>query len=403
MLLNRKIFQNVALYFYAFSINFESIDVLGRGLEGTFSISRLAGILYLILILPSFLIFFSIKKSFYFLWPMFVFIILLTIVSIININSFSSRVIDIAFLLNFFIFIGILNHAQKDNLVLDKALLVYSFGAIIPAMSIFLGFGESMLYKDDVVRTVVFGANSNDLAIKLAIAIIVLGVHIIFNPLKITKFRYLIFPLIFILFIALLSTASRTGILALIAAPFIWLILKTITSESKLYSFASGIFLSIIILLPIIYIALQSSSLVSRFSLIGDGNFGGREVLWVAYAIMISENFLFGYGLSGTDLVTFQYFGYGGETPHNIILQILIYAGIPGLIFFLLFLLRIFKASYITYKNTGILLPALLASPLLGYFMLTQSISEKIVWIMMAYIVGNYLVNNLKISPNKGI
>ena len=101
MVLNRKIFQNVALYFYAFSINFESIDVLGRGLEGTFSISRLAGILYLILILPSFLIFFSIKRSFYFLWPMFVFIILLTIVSIININSFSSRVIDIAFLLKF--------------------------------------------------------------------------------------------------------------------------------------------------------------------------------------------------------------------------------------------------------------------------------------------------------------
>ena len=86
-----------------------------------------------------------------------------------------------------------------------------------------------------------------------------------------------------------------------------------------------------------------------------------------------------------------------------LILQILIYAGIPGLIFFFLFLFRIFKASYITYKNTGILLPALLASPLLGYFMLTQSISEKIVWIMMAYIVGNYLVNNLKISPNKGI
>ena len=30
MILNRKVFQNMALYFYAFSINFESIDVLGR-------------------------------------------------------------------------------------------------------------------------------------------------------------------------------------------------------------------------------------------------------------------------------------------------------------------------------------------------------------------------------------
>ena len=336
MILNRKVFQNMALYFYAFSINFESIDVLGRGVMGTFSVSRLAGILYLLLILPSFLIFFSVKRSFYFLWPMIVFIIILTIISIININSFSSRIFDLAFLLNFFIFIGMLNHTQKDNLVLDKALLIYSLGAFIPAMSIFLGFGESTMYKDDVVRTVAFGANSNDLAIKLAIAIIVLGSHIIFNPLKITKLRYLVFPLIFILLFALLSTASRTGILALLAAPLIWFFLKTITSENKFQSFLSGLFLSFIILLPIIFIALQSSSLISRFSLIGEGNFGGREVLWLAYAIMISENFLFGYGLSGTDLVTFQYFGYSGETPHNIILQILIYAGIPGLIFFFL-------------------------------------------------------------------
>ena len=143
MILNRKVFQNMALYFYAFSINFESIDVLGRGLTGTFSISRLAGILYLLVILPSFLIFFSVKRSFYFLWPMIVFIIILTIISIININSFSSRIFDLAFLLNFFIFIGMLNHTQKDNLVLDKALLIYSLGAFIPAMSIFLGFGES--------------------------------------------------------------------------------------------------------------------------------------------------------------------------------------------------------------------------------------------------------------------
>ena len=130
-----------------------------------------------------------------------------------------------------------LNHTQKDNLVLDKALLIYSLGAFIPAMSIFLGFGESTMYKDDVVRTVAFGANSNDLAIKLAIAIIVLGSHIIFNPLKITKLRYLVFPLIFILLFALLSTASRTGILALLAAPLIWFFLKTITSENKFQSF----------------------------------------------------------------------------------------------------------------------------------------------------------------------
>ena len=269
-------FLNLALYFYAFSLNFESIDILGRGLEGTFSFSRLAGLLYLVLILPSFLIFFSVKKSFYFILPMILFILILTVMSVININSFSSRVIDIAFLLNFFIFIGILNHAKKDTFVLEKALLVYSIGAIIPAMSIFLGFGESMLYKDDVVRTVAFGANSNDLAIKLSVAIIALVIHIFFNPLGLPKIRYFIFPLIFIIF-ALLATASRTGVLALIGAPIIWFFLKTFTSDNKVYSFITGMFLVIIILLPILYIASQSYSLISRFALIGEGNFGGRS------------------------------------------------------------------------------------------------------------------------------
>ena len=403
MTLNRNVFQNLALYFYAFSINFESIDILGRGLEGTFSFSRLAGLLYLVLILPSFLIFFSIKKSFYFIWPMILFILILTVMSIININSFSSRVIDIAFLLNFFIFIGILNHAKKDTFVLEKALLVYSIGAIIPAMSIFLGFGESMLYKDDVVRTVAFGANSNDLAIKLSVAIIALVIHIFFNPLGLPKIRYFIFPLIFIIFAALLSTASRTGILALIGAPIIWFFLKTFTSDNRVYSFITGMFLIIIILLPILYVASQSYSLISRFALIGEGNFGGREVLWVAYAVMISENFLFGYGLSGTDLVSYQYLGYVGETPHNIILQTLVYAGIPGLFFYSLFIYRIFKASYICYRDLNLLMPALLVSPLLGYFMLTQSISEKIVWVMMAYIAGTYLFNNSRRTSSKAL
>ena len=396
MILNRNTFQNLALYFYVLSINFESIDIFRRGLEGTFSVSRLAGIFYLIMILPSFLKFFSLKKSFYFIWPMIAFIFVLTIVSIININSFSSRLIDIAFLLNFLIFIGILNHAKKDSLVLDKALFIYSLGAIIPAMSIFLGFGESTIYKDDVVRTVAFGANSNDLGIKLAISVIVLTVHIIFNPLKISKLRYMIFPFLFILLIALLATSSRTGILAVLGAPFIWFLLKIMTSKNKFYSFITSFILLIIVLMPIVYLASQSYSVVSRFALIGEGNLGGREVVWLTFAVIISENILFGYGLSGADFVSFQYFGYVGETPHNIILQTLVYAGVPGLLLYSLFIFRIFKASYLIYLTNSLILPALLVSPLIGYLMLTQSISEKIVWVMMAYIAGTYLFGSFQ-------
>ena len=38
-------------------------------------------------------------------------------------NDFSSRVFDVQIFLNFLIFFLIINHAKKDNWVLDKALM----------------------------------------------------------------------------------------------------------------------------------------------------------------------------------------------------------------------------------------------------------------------------------------
>ena len=160
-------------------------------------------------------------------------------------------------------------------------------------------------------------------------------------------------------------------------------------------------FLVIIILLPILYIVSQSYSLISRFALIAEGNFGGRSSMGCV-CLRVSENFYL--AMVFLELTqSYQYLGYAGETPHNIILQTLIYAGIPGLFFYSLFIYRIFKASYICYRDINLLMPALLVSPLLGYFMLTQSISEKIVWVMMAYIAGTYLFNNSRRTSSKAL
>ena len=146
-----------------------------------------------------------------------------------------------------------------------------------------------------------------------------------------------------------------------------------------------------LLLVPIVLFLVQSEGLLTRFSVVSEGNLGGREVLWFAFFQMILESWVWGYGLSGNDLVTYQFFGYIGETPHNIVLQVLMYTGVIGLLFYLIFLFRIFLASFRTLKETESYLPILLIPTLAGYLFLTQSMPVKFVWIVFAYIVSSFL------------
>ena len=385
---DRHLIQDLALYFYLFTI---SIDSITLGSESSFSISKAAGIFYLICILPSFKIFFSFNKNLYFLWPMAVFILLLTFVSLLNVNSFSSRIFYTAFLLNFFIFIGISNHTRKNILSLDRGILIFALGCLIPAFSVLLGFGIDKSYDFGFERVSVFGANSNDIALMFCASIIIIFVNVFQNYLNLGPLRYLLLLLIPVFIFSMLQTLSRTGILVLIITPVFWYFLSSIISKNKLKATFIGAFLLMLLLVPIVLFLVQSEGLLTRFSVVSEGNLGGREVLWFAFFQMILESWVWGYGLSGNDLVTYQFFGYIGETPHNIVLQVLMYTGVIGLLFYLIFLFRIFLASFRTLKETESYLPILLIPTLAGYLFLTQSMPVKFVWIVFAYIVSSFL------------
>ena len=92
--IDRLSIQNYFLYLYFFSINIENFNPTGY-----FSVSKLAGITYIASAFLSFKNFTSLnRKQLYFYWPILIFIIYLTLISIINFNNYSNRFFDMAFI-----------------------------------------------------------------------------------------------------------------------------------------------------------------------------------------------------------------------------------------------------------------------------------------------------------------
>ena len=106
--------------------------------------AKLAGICYLLSVLPSYKIVFNFNKIWYFIWPIIGFITWMTLISLININSYSSRFIDFAVILNIVIFIAIINHARKDTSSLEKALLAFAMGSFVTASLMYFEIGAEV-------------------------------------------------------------------------------------------------------------------------------------------------------------------------------------------------------------------------------------------------------------------
>ena len=389
--ITRTSIQNFALYLYFFSINIENFNLYGYG-----SISFFSGLIYLLAILPSIKVMSSLNNNLRYFLPIMIYFVWLVINSLINVNWYSARVFDVAFFLNIVFFFAIVNHASKDKLVLEKAFFVFSLGSIFTATLLFFGIGAEQTDEGlRAARTTFFNAGPNELAIKLVTGAIIIVSMIIQDILGLGKVRYLLALFLPLIFIAVLETGSRTALLVMPIAGLTWLFFRVVSSRYKVLALISGTIAFIAIFIPIIFFALQNQVTLDRIAITGGrGDFGefGRFFLWAGFFNLLGENLLFGNGLSGFDLITFKYFGFL-ESPHNVLLEVLLYTGIVGLIIYALFIYRTVYASYRLYKDQGRLLPILLLPTIFAYSMALQALTEKICWLAFAYIVGTYLFN----------
>lgn len=371
--------QIFALYLFLFSINFEVWDPLST--DGNFSVSKLTGLVYLATITPHLKKFIRTDIVDYIMWPIWLFFSILTLVSLININSMSYYFFDFSIFQNMFLLLFMLNHARKEPLVLEKGMLSFAFGSISLALLFYVGIG----IEYEAGRVTLFGDNANIIGIRMCIAMTVLILAIVQNRLKLRKLRYLFFLPMPLMLQFMFQTGSRVATIAFGLMFMVGLVLfKTKNIWRKIALFAVG---SMVFVYGL-NVMMQSETLVHRFlKTSGEGDLAGREVIWQKLFTIIQENPIFGVGKTGYDYYSQTNFGQF-TSPHNVFLEVLCYTGIVGLGIYLFFLYRIFNCGYQSFKTERLLLPLLLIVVVLGLLVSGQILNVKIGWIIFAYISG---------------
>ena len=85
---------------------------------------------------------------------------LLTIISLLNINEISTKVIDIAFLLNLLFSYVIISHSLNEDNILDKALYYFSLSCVFMSLLAFFGIGTEV---NSIGRVSYFGSNDESI------------------------------------------------------------------------------------------------------------------------------------------------------------------------------------------------------------------------------------------------
>jgi O-antigen ligase len=152
--------------------------------------------------------------------------------------------------------------------------------------------------------------------------------------------------------------------------------------------------LGVIVMIYIWQVVLKSEEITSRLiQSIQEGDLAERDNIWKNVIPIWLNNPIFGVGKTGYEYITFNAFG-REMSPHNVIIEVLCLTGITGLVFYSVFLYRIFQISYQTYRNNGFMLSLLLLIPVFGLILSAQLLQIKSGWIIFSYIVANSLYIN---------
>ena len=388
-------YQNAALYFYAFSLNLESLDPFGT--HGFFSLAKFAGILYLALLSLSYSKFFVLnRRAFYYVWPVFVFFVIYTVNSIANINYLSADFFDSSFLLNVIMFVVIINHGMRDLQVMNMAMYFFALSAVIVVFLIFLGVGVT---EGNTGRMSFFGANVNEFGIKSSAAfVIILNLYhkkvLKSGLLRITSLTFAPF-----LILGIVNTGSRSAAVSLVLGILFSVLFfkdQRLFSRIMVYGLAAGAAAFSIFLVQ------NSEMFMKRIAMVlvedaAQDRLGGRQRIWEAYWILIKEYWFLGLGKTGFEYHAIKLIG-AARGAHNVIIEAVLYTGVVGLSLYLLFLFRTIQAAWRCYKKYKTELPILLIPSVFVTIAANQALNVKFAWLALAYMIVTYLYQCLLIK-----
>lgn len=311
-------------------------------------------------------------------------------------RSFNTTLFECVLL--FFLY---LLHARWDMKAMDYCLWGFAIGCV--ALSILALLGVGIEFDADTMRLLIFGVNPNTTGIMLSIgSIIILNDFIIHNKLKLKLSRF-IFLLAFIPIIGILTlTGSRTAFLIFAASVLIVVVMYPYKSKSKRILVVSS---SVLIMTVAGSMFLSSDNVMADRLLKSskEGDLSNRDVFWKNVIPYITESPIWGYGETGYVEVSRAIFndvwelhGYAyGMTPHNVILELLLFTGAIGLFIWLIFWKKIIVSAWDSYKKGKDLVPLLLCLPILACLLSQQFITVFWAYMLYAYILSKSIhLNN---------
>ena len=392
-MISRNKLEKFSLYIYAFFINFQELKILNLDF---ISIPKISALLYFIIFLPNLKIV-NVKSCKRFLMPIYLFFIILTTINLINLNNSGLNFIDFTMLQNIILFTFLIFHGQKDLYAIKKAVLFLCFGTFLLAIFGYFQIGTSIdeYSLNEVIgtRVTLFGDNSNIIGIRMSISIIILVSFFYHNLFFKNKLKYLfLIPLPLMIF-SIAEGGSRLAFVSFFISILVFFYLqKSRNLYGKIVMFL--IFVSCLVLLYNFFITYEF--LVYR--LLGTlflGEYSGRDESLILLLEIINSNTLFGIGQTGYETYTIG-------SPHNVIIEVLIYTGLFGLIFYLNFLIKIFKGAINVFKSQGNITLILLLIPISGLILTGQILDSKLIWFIFAFSISIISYeNDLNISIEK--
>lgn len=375
MVINKTKIARAALYVFMFSINYEMFNLVGN--SGSLSVGRITGFLYLGVLLYQ-----RIRLDIYpfknLLYPLILFFTAITVSSAVNLNPFSLQIFDVSIVQNVVLFFLLLIHERNDSGVLEKSLYSFALGTVLLGMFYLAGVGVEYT----VGRLSLFGDNENIVGLRMCISSIIIIYSVLIYGKKLSwRALFLILP-IPVLLSVMLKTGSRVAFISfvLMAAVLLFLYLRVASYKKVIITlmFASiGLYLfklsvvSNVLLMDRLYVAEQ-------------GDLAGRQDIWHTYLKYLWQSPILGYGFSGFNELGRKAFG-AHTSPHNVIIEIMLYGGFIALIAYGWFLFKVFYYGYRRFLSEKKYLGLLLMIPYIGSVISAQVMITKLMWFILAF------------------
>ena len=377
--------NRIMAFIVGLAINFDYFSI-GGGL----SIVSLIIVVYFFLVFSSFKTKVFMKNDYEYIWPPIIYLFLLIILNILNLNLVRSSILPVSFVFCLLLFFVVFLHVKKDSKAINYFVNGVAFGGVVMAICYTLGIGvEFELYSN---RLTMFGSNSNNLGCLMCITIaIVLYNYIIKDFFHIRSLRYLFVFLLIPMVLVIFATASRTAFLTLVLVVSLsFLLVPTKKKVTKL--------LLICILALVAYVGYKSLedyvTLYDRLFLMAEREdySSGRDERWGQLFSIAIQN-PFGLGQTGYAEVAKPLYGSpeidGQASPHNVFLEVALYTGFLGLFLMSFFWFNLFKKAWRYIKEYKDLLFFLIMVVFFTQMLFGQILIFRVAWLFFGIIAGS--------------